>query len=553
MDIEFLTKKPFYLNTEQLKWVQDSFDSLSLREKAGQLFCILADLYSEAEMEKLVQDDNVGGILMRPLPMEELLHRYRKYDQLSKIPLIKAANLEEGGNGAIAEGTRMGCQLQIAAANNVKWAKRLGEVCGREAELVGINMTFSPDADIDFNFRNPITNTRTFGSDPETVKNMTQAYMEAIQKQGIAACAKHFPGDGVDYRDQHLHTTINALTPDVWDRTYGKVYRNLIDKGIMGIMISHIKQPSYSKKINPTLTDEQVLPASLSKELMTSLLRDRLGFNGLNVIDATIMGGFCQSCSRYEALNLCIESGGDLLVFNTDFRQDRDYLLLGLKKGILSQARFDKAVLRVLGTKAALKLPVKQEHQTCKALPIKEWVNTLAKQSITLVKNKENIFPLNPHRQNTIRIIFVGNNEMVSSDLKITELVQKEFEKRGFKVEQYDVTKESLATTRKISKKRIDLYLANFETRSDQTTVRVNWTGKYVLDLPRFVYEVPSIFVSLANPYHLQDVPEIRTYINAYTANEETLKALVSKLCGEDSFTGINPVDPTCGLLDTQL
>mgnify|MGYP003529112548 FL=1 len=131
--------------------------------------------------------------------------------------------------------------------------------------------------------------------------------------------------------------------------------------------------------------------------------------------------------------------------------------------------------------------------------------------------------------------------------------MQKKFEKRGFKVEQYDVTKESLATTRKISKKRIDLYLANFETRSDQTTVRVNWTGKYVLDLPRFVYEVPSIFVSLANPYHLQDVPEIRTYINAYTANEETLKALVSKLCGEDSFTGINPVDPTCGLLDTQL
>ena len=133
--------------------------------------------------------------------------------------------------GIASEGTLFGSQMQVAATGDVGNAYRLGLVSGTEAGAIGINWTFSPVVDIDFNFRNPVTNTRTFGSNPDTVINMAQAYMKAMHECGIAASLKHFPGDGVDERDQHLLTSVNGLSVEAWRASYGRVYRALIAAG----------------------------------------------------------------------------------------------------------------------------------------------------------------------------------------------------------------------------------------------------------------------------------------------------------------------------------
>ncbi|MBQ7974926.1 MAG: glycoside hydrolase family 3 protein, partial [Clostridia bacterium] len=167
--------------------------------------------------------------------------------QYSKIPLLVAANLEAGGNGIVKEGTPFGKPMQVAATADVEFARRLGEVCGVEGSAVGANWSFAPIIDIDYNWRNPITNVRTFGSDVDTVRQMGAAYVKEIQKHGVAAAIKHFPGDGCDERDQHVSVSVNSLSCEEWDKSYGAVYSECIEAGAKTVMVGHILQPAYTR------------------------------------------------------------------------------------------------------------------------------------------------------------------------------------------------------------------------------------------------------------------------------------------------------------------
>ena len=166
--------------------------------------------------------------------------------QNTEIPLLIAANLERGGNGIATDGTQLGYPLQLAATDKVETAKRLGTICGREGAAVGGNWAFAPIIDIDYNWRNPITNLRTFGSCPERVREFGKAYVQAVQAEGVAAAIKHFPGDGRDERDQHLVTSINDFSCEEWDAASGAAYKACIDAGAMTVMVGHIMQPAYS-------------------------------------------------------------------------------------------------------------------------------------------------------------------------------------------------------------------------------------------------------------------------------------------------------------------
>lgn len=185
-------KAPFNLSEEQEKWVYEKLNSLTDKEKAGQLFCVLGTIFDKETLYKLTHEYCIGGILFRPEPCVVINQKYAEAESGIKLPLLKAANLEEGGIGAISDGTFYGTQMQVAATDNTAYAKTFGKFCAEEGRSCGVNWTFSPVCDIDYNFRNPITNVRTFGSYPARVKKMTKAYVDTVQKYGLAACAKHF-------------------------------------------------------------------------------------------------------------------------------------------------------------------------------------------------------------------------------------------------------------------------------------------------------------------------------------------------------------------------
>lgn len=542
-----LQEKPFFLTDEQTDWVKQQKEKLTAKQKCGQLFCVMGGDYPVEKLCAMVEEYGVGSVLYRPAPVKEIKEYFQMLDEAAPVPLLKAANIEEGGAGATTDGTLFGWPMLVGAADDEMCVKKFARVCAVEGRRTGINWSFSPVSDLSVNPLNPIVNVRSFGSDAERVKRCTGVFVEELQRLGIAACAKHFPGDGVDFRDQHLHPTVNSLSAGEWYESYGEVYRNMIEKGLASVMTGHILQPEVEMQKASSLQYRECLPGSQSRALLTGVLREEFGFHGVIVTDATIMGGFTQTMSRRDALVTAINAGADVLVFNTDFEEDYQYIYEAVEDGSISAERFDEALTRILALKAMLT----QKEYPAEEIEAAEWHKECADRAVTLVKDKASYLPVTKEKYPLIRLILLGNDCM--PDGSICKLASEYFKKEGFAVEVYEPEADDLHGTSKLPKGRLTLYLCNYETASNQTDVRIHWCKKHALDMPRFIHEEDSIFVSLANPYHLMDVPRIPVYINAYTATKDVLIAVLDKLTGKSDFKGKSPVDAFCGLQDTYL
>lgn len=557
-------ENPFYLTEEQVQWVESTYDSMSLEEKIGQLFCPIVFTKDEKELKELVETKHIGGMLYREGPGEELRQSHKILQDASRIPLLTASNLEYGGNGSAIEGTYYGREMLAAATGDVERAYQLGKVSCSEGAAVGVNWSFAPVVDLDLNYHNPITNVRTFGSDLQTVIDMGKAYIRGAKEEGVATSVKHFPGDGVDERDQHLVTSVNALSCKEWDESYGKIYKEMIEAGTLTVMAAHIALPAYEEYFDQKPC-ERILPATLSENLLKKLLREQLGFNGLIVTDATPMVGFCSAMDRATAVPLSIENGCDMFLFNRNMEEDFRLMREGYEKGILSDARLEEAVKRILATKAAMHLPEKQEKgqlvPDASVLDIlncetyDRWAKECADEGVTLVKDTQNLLPIDPKKHKRVLLELMGD---FPSNKRVCESFVRELEARGFEVtvyepEGFEVMEDSVESF----KSRYDLifYVGNIETASNKTVSRLNWHTMFGLgnNMPWMVHEMPALFVSVGNPYHLLDAPMIKTFVNGYCNSEYVIHAVVEKLCGDSEFKGKSPIDPFCGKPDLKL
>lgn len=557
-----LKEKPFYLSDEDIKWVEETKASLTLEEKLGQIFFPIGYSPNEQYLQYEILAKNPGGLMFRTGKTEELFDAYTYLQTHSKVPMLLSANLEAGGDGIVEEGTPFGKQMQVAATGDPKQAYRLGKLSCSEGQAVGCNYAFAPVVDIDLNYHNPITNVRTYGADPDMVKKCGLAYMRGAKECGSAVSIKHFPGDGVDEVDQHILTSVNSLTCEEWDKTYGSVYQALINEGALSVMVGHIAMPAYQTKFNPD-HPKKLMPASLSPELLKKLLREQLGFNGMIITDASPMVGFLCAMDREKSVPYCIEAGCDMLLFNKDYDEDLRFMKKGYEEGILSEQRLEEAVTRILAMKAALKLHIKQKEGTL--APQKEnlsvigcsehiaWAKECADKSVTLVKDTQKLLPINPKKQKRVLYEIIGD---CASEERVQKTFVNRMEAEGFDMipyekEVFDFTKpikfESVTEFRE--KYDLVIYLGNVENASNKTTARLNWHTIFGAgnNIPWFVEVVPTMFISLQIPYHLLDVPMIKTYINAYSNHDYVIEAVVDKILGRSEFKGISPIDPFCG------
>ena len=563
---EKIKKKPFNLSETDVQWVKDTWSKLSEKEKIGQLFCLCAVQGTEEEVVDILKVCKPGGIMYRPFTTEQAVEFTSILDKYMDIPMLIAANLEKGGNGIVSEGTMLGSPTEIAATDDVETAKRLGTLCGREGSAVGANWAFAPIIDIDYNFRNPITNTRTFGSNPDRVRAFGKAYVEAVQSLGVAASIKHFPGDGRDERDQHLVTSINDFSVEEWDETYGKVYKESIDAGALTVMIGHIMQPTYTKLLNPTIKDEDIMPATLSPELMQGLLREKLGFNGLITTDACSMAGFTIPMSREKAVPYCIAAGADVFLFAKNLQEDFDFMCKGVEEGVITKERLDEAVVRILALKAALNLNKERVLPTMEsAMKVvgcaehKQWAKECADKAVTLVKEEKGVLPLTPVKYKRILYMPIEAEQGVGYSVKagVCEHFKEMLAAEGFDVDTFvpSLGMEGRAAryNEYIEKYDAIIYCANMATKSNQTTVRIEWAQPMGANCPHYIQDIPTIFISVENPYHLLDIPRVKTFINGYSSTDDTLTAILDKLVGRSKFKGTNPIDPFCGKWDARL
>lgn len=554
-----LKKAPFYLSDSDIVWVEKTLGEMSFEEKIGQLFCPIG--YStEPEYLNMLLSFHIGGLFFRDGEGEEMRNTFAYAQRHSAVPLLIPSNLEAGGDGAATDGTPYGKQMACAAAGDKKFAYRLGKIACSEAAALGINWAFAPVVDIDKNYHNPITNVRTYGSDRDVVWSYGKEYVRAASECGVVTAVKHFPGDGVDERDQHLLTSVNSLSMQEWDESFGMVYRKLIEANTLTVMAGHIALPSYQEYYDPS-SKGKIIPATLSKELLQKLLREKLGFGGLIVTDATPMVGFTSAMARERAVPYAIECGCDMILFNKDLEEDYGFMEEGYRKGILSEERLLEANRRILALKAALRLhekkagnrlvPEKEALQILKCPQHVEWAKELADRSITLVKDTQNLLPVSPAKYKRVLLEILGD---FPSNGRVLAKAKEELEKKGFAVTLYEPENFERGVdnvSRFKEKYDMVIYIGNVENASNRTTNRIQWYTFWGQgnNVPWFAGEVPVMFISVANPYHLLDVPMIRTYINCYSNNDYVLEAVADKITGGSGFYGKNPVDPFCGTM----
>lgn len=562
-----LSGKPFYLDEKAQEWIYETIQNMTLEEKVGQLFCVNFKDGKDEEIDYVYDVLKPGACMYRTIPIKQAVEFTNKIRKRANIPMLIAANLEKGGNGIVNEGTLFASPMEVAATKDIKMSKKLATVCAREGKAVGANWAFAPIIDIDTNFRNPITNTRTFGSNPEIVRDMGTEYVKTVQNLGMAASIKHFPGDGQDERDQHLVTSVNNLSCEEWDKTYGMIYKSCIDEGALTCMIGHIMLPSYSKYFNPKIKDEEILPASLSKELMVDLLRNKLNFNGLIITDATTMAGYTLAMSRRLAVPTSIANGADMFLFARNLKEDYDFMMEGVKKGIITKERLEEALVRILATKTSLglhkseeKISLKEANEIVGCKEHKDWARECANQAITLVKEESGVLPIT--REKYSKILFYpiessGGFSIYKSEAGIGEKVMNMLRDKGYEVDTFKSLEGSEGKTIPISditdNYDLIIYIANLSTKSNQTMIRIEWAQPMGANCMHYLNDVPTIFISLENPYHLLDVPRVKTFINTYNSNEILLQELVKKLLGESEFKGTSPVDAFCGKWDAHL
>src|SRR6218665_1356203 len=271
-----LSHAPFSLDVEAISWVDTTIASMTLDEKLGQLFINLNTSFDEKYLDRVVSGHGVGGIRFMGAPSPVVQEHIRYAQSIAKVPLLVASNPEMGGAGSIADGSLVTTHLGAGASPDPDDAYRLGLVGGRETAAIGCNWAFAPIVDIHQNWRNTVIGTRSFGNTADVVIERAKRYFDGLSETGSAAAMKHFPGDGVDERDQHVVTTYNTLGYEEWNESYGRVYREMIAHGVQSIMVGHIGAPELSRRFRPGIADADILPATLAPELLHDLLRDEL-------------------------------------------------------------------------------------------------------------------------------------------------------------------------------------------------------------------------------------------------------------------------------------
>lgn len=568
-----LKTRPYYLSENQIEWIEQTIQNMTIEEKIGQLFFTAGFSTNEEVVKNIINNFHPGGMMYRPSNADNIMQTHKIVQTHSKIPLFLSANTEEGGNGIISEGTTFGTNMQIGATSDINQAYKLGEICSKESKMVGCNMSFAPVIDINYNFRNPVTNTRAFSDDAEIVAKMGREYVRAANDNNVAITLKHFPGDGVDGRDHHLLTSINSLPFNTWMNTFGSAYKTCIEEDATGIMIGHIALPGYFDTIDEG-SKHRYKPASLNPYLLQGLLRDKLQFNGLLITDSTLMAGFGCQGKRQDLIPNAIASGCDMLLFNRNIAEDYAFMMEGYKKGIISDERLYQALLRILGLKAKLGLHTASlenlapsKFDTALIEKHKQATIKLANDSITLVKDKPSLLPLDPQKQNRIGVMYFGNpsameilmNSMKKGDnhKSSTQPSNKNrpvdqfidaLNKEGFKAFEYKLN--DIQTIMKKAQEPMESWANQFdiiilfskmENASNLTSLQVSYKA-FGFDAPWFVKEVPTILISVSNPYQTYDFPMIDTVINAYTPSNIVYQSIAEKLVGKTKFKGKSPV-----------
>ncbi len=525
------------LNHDQQQWVDATFHTLSTADKIAQLLIPNLGAYDyDAAAAAFMTERMPGGIFVGGADRETHRAEIGKLQARCRISLVVAADLEAGAGHVVYGGVPFPEPLAVAAADDVHLAYTLGQAAAREGRYAGMHWTFAPVVDVNVHPDNPIANTRSLGDDPLRVARLAEAILHGMQEHGLGACAKHFPGDGVDDMDHHIATSVNTLSREAWHRISGWTFRKAIEAGVWSIMIGHIALPAWDREQDARGVYR---PASINRTLVTDLLRGELGFTGLIVTDDMNMGGVAGYMNRRERTVACIAAGCDMLLF-PKLPDDYATLLEAVQSNALPQTRVDDAVRRVLSFKARLNLHQGELFGPAVPAPERQTFEHasqhIAERAIVTVRDVNGTLPLR-HLQPGAKVLTIT---LASNDQDVPE-VDNVLQERGYQVDHVynpDDIRFGESTF------AYDAVFVNFVFKAVWGFQSVRSVGLHNrIFIGGFYSDHPCVvFTSFGSPYHLRMFNTLPNYINVHSSSPDSQRAAVKAWFGEIEARGTSPV-----------
>lgn len=481
----------------------------------------------------------VGGLIVSVGSPLEIAAKLNTLQRRSALPLLIASDLEGGTAFRFTGGTAFPTNMGVGATGSEEDAYTMGRITAAEGRAVGIHWTFAPVADVNNNPANPVINTRSFGADPRLVGRLVSAAIRGIQDGGMLATAKHFPGHGDTGTDSHIELPTIAASRTRLDSVELAPFRAAIQAGVAAVMSAHLAVPG--------LDGGSPLPATLSPAIMTTLLRDTLGFRGMVVTDALDMGAIVRAHGPGEAAVLAFIAGSDLLLQPQNAFAVVDAMEAAIAAGRITEDRLNASVRRVLefkertGLFARREVPLPEVPAVVGRAAHRASAAAATERSLVLVKDDQGL--VDSLRRSPRRLLVVAYGESTGSG--VGDTLARDLRRHGHRVDlvrlRAGATLEADVDSarRALAGEAIPVFVLSVRTVS----------GRGTLGLPAAVAELaegtararPSIMVSLGSPYILAQAPSVGGYLVGWTANPLTEAAAAAALSGAP-ITGRLPI-----------
>ncbi|HKI78767.1 MAG TPA: glycoside hydrolase family 3 N-terminal domain-containing protein [Ignavibacteriaceae bacterium] len=537
----------FPLTQKDKKWIEDQLAKMTTREKCAQMIVPLVygkdyskDTASLNKMIHYVKDLKVGGLLYSLGDVFNEAVSINKMQELAEIPLLISADFESGLGMRLSDGTGFPYNMALAATGDTSFAFKMGKIVARESRAIGVLQNYAPDVDINNNPDNPIINIRSYSEDKKIVSKFAEAFIKGSLNERVITTAKHFPGQGNTVVDSHLDLPV--VEGDSTDLMKNEIYPFIraIKAGVQSIMIGHLSVPSLEKN--------KIIPSSLSRSIVTNLLKDKLGFDGLIVTDALDMQAVTKYFSESEAVKMAVKAGNDILLMPPDVDIALDSLVGAVQSGEIEIKRINESVVKILSAKRWLKL---QDNKFVNIDKLKDRISTkeniklselIADRSITLIKNSGKYIPLKPLKyKNVLSVVFTFGIEEDSA-LTFQTLVKEKFNNPSIFILNNNSSSKQFSDV--LAKaKRSDLILVPYFMRPPSDDKSEILFKKFNTIIDRLLAaKAPTILLSFGDPYLLSRYVKSRTYLSAFSDSPVSQKAMIKALLGEIKISGRLPI-----------
>lgn len=517
-------------NEEKLakSWVNNTYNSLSQDEKLGQLFIIA--LYTNKgedfinNVRNSVIDEKIGGLILMQDDAAREINLVNEFQSKSKVPLMIGMDAEWGVFQRIATAHKFPWAMTLGAIQDKNLITQMAAKIAEDCKRMGINWDFAPVVDVNTNPENPIIGNRSFGSEVSNVVSSALAYSNGLQDNNILAAIKHFPGHGDTNTDSHLDLPV--VSHDLKRLTDIELapFKELMNKGIGGVMVAHLYIPALEK--------EKGIPASVSKNIITGILKEKYGYKGLIITDALNMGAVAKRYKPGELDALAFKAGNDIMLFSDGVKEGKRLIQLAIDKKEISQDRIEESVKKILYTKYYLGLtnyePKNPENinEDLNNDSHKTLVQNLYSNALTLIKDEKKLLPLNCKET----YYYVPLEEapyqsfLDQLNLNCTVIIKKASE---------------ISTIPASSKVIVGFHKDN---STAYKPYKISAESKKVLaDLSKNQNVILNVFGSA---YALKDVnlSKISTVLVSYENNDDSMMATAKALSGQSNISGRLPV-----------